>query len=155
MDKYPFDEVGVEVLDIEVVHGDWLVQLLKLQARHNPRVSGYGLDAVSHDQVARSYPAPAHNIERMAGRRVDGAPARLDVQKLVVLPDKYFLDDLQRPLAGLDVVRPHAVPGPDLVDAPEARLRGYKSVPVETNGMKLFKVVSAQPSVLLKHSLWV
>ena len=68
----------------------------------------------------------------MAGRRVDGPPARLDVQELVVLPDKYFLDGLQRPLAGLDVVRPHTVPGPDLVDTPEARLRCNWRVPVET-----------------------
>ena len=49
MYKYPVgDEVGVEVLDVEVVHWDRLVQLLQLQARHNPRVAGDGLDAVSH-----------------------------------------------------------------------------------------------------------
>ena len=95
------DEVGVEALDLEVVDGDRLVQLLKLQARHNSRVAGDGLDAVSHRQVARRYPALAHNIERMAGRRVDGAPARLDVQKLVVLPDEDLLDRLQRQLAGV------------------------------------------------------
>ena len=83
------------VLDVEVVHGDRLVQLLQLQPRHNPRVAGDGLDAVSHGQVARRNPALVHNIERVAGRRVDSPPARLDVQKLVVLPDKYFLDDLQ------------------------------------------------------------
>ena len=125
------DEVGVEVLDLEVVHGDRFVQLLQLQPRHNPRVAGDGLDAVSHRQVARRHPALAHNIERMAGRRVDGAPARLDVQKLVVLPDEDLLDDLQRPLTGLDVVRPHAVPDLDLVDAPEARLRRNRRVAVE------------------------
>ena len=96
MHQHPIgDEVGVEVLDIEVVHGDRLVQLLQLQTRHNPRVAGDGLDAVSHGQVARRHPALAHDVERVAGRRVDDAPARLDVQKLVVLPDKYFLDDLQ------------------------------------------------------------
>ena len=89
------DEVGVEVLDVEVVDGDRLVQLLQHQPRHNPRVAGDGLDAVSHRQVARRHPALAHDIERVAGRRIDDAPARLDVQKLVVLPDKYFLDDLQ------------------------------------------------------------
>ena len=33
------DEVGVEVLDLEVVDGDWPVQLLQLQSRHNSRVS--------------------------------------------------------------------------------------------------------------------
>ena len=59
----------------------------------------------------------------MAGRRVDVIAAKLDVQQLVVLQDKYFLDDLQRQLAGLDVVRPHPVPGPDLVNALEPRLR--------------------------------
>ena len=91
----------MEVLDLEVVDGDWPVQLLQLQPRHNPRVAGDGLDAVSHNQVARRNPALAHNIERVAGRRVDGAPARLDVQKLVVLPDEDLLDLLQRPLTGL------------------------------------------------------
>ena len=104
MDKYPFDEVGVEVLDIEVVHGDRPVQLLQLQPRHNPRVAGDGLDAVSHRQVSRRHPALAHDVEWVAGRRVDGAPARLDVQKLVVLLDEDLFDLLQRPLAGLDVV---------------------------------------------------
>ena len=103
MDKYPFDEVGVEVLDIKVVDEDRPVQLLQLQARHNPRVAGDGLDAVSHRQVARRYPALAHDIERVAGRRVDGAPARLDVQELVVLPDEDLLDLLQRPLTGLNL----------------------------------------------------
>ena len=98
------DEVGVEVLDVEVVHGDRLVQLLQLQPRHNPRVAGDGLDAVSYGQVARRNPALVHNIERVAGRRVDDAPARLDVQELVVLPDEDLFDFLQRPLAGLDVV---------------------------------------------------
>ena len=44
----------MEVLDIEVVHGDRLVQLLQLQARYNPRVAGDGLDAVSHGQVGFS-----------------------------------------------------------------------------------------------------
>ena len=126
------DEVGVEVLDVEVVDEDRLVQLLQLQPRHNPRVAGDRLDAVSHGQVARRNPALAHYVERVAGRRVDDAPARLDVQKLAVLPDEDLLDLLQRPLAGLDVVRPHAVPRPDLVDAPEARLRSYRRVPVET-----------------------
>ena len=102
MHQHPIgDEVGVEVLDIEVVHGDRLVQLLQLQPRHNPHVAGDGLDAVSHRQVSRRHPALAHDIERMAGRRVDGAPARLDVQKLVVLPDEDLLDRLQRQLAGL------------------------------------------------------
>ena len=81
MDKYPFNEVGVEVLDVEVVDGDRLVQLLQLQPRHNPRVAGDGLDAVSHGQVARSDPALAHDIERVAGRRIDAAPGRLDVQQ--------------------------------------------------------------------------
>ena len=52
MDKYPFDEVGVEVLDIEVVHGDWLVQLLKLQPRHTPRIARDDLEAVPHSQAA-------------------------------------------------------------------------------------------------------
>ena len=102
MHQYPVsDEVGVEVLDVEVVHGDRLVQLLQLQPRHNSRVAGDRLDAVSHGQVARSDPALAHDVERVAGRRIDGAPARLDVQKLVVLPDKDLLDLLQRPLTGL------------------------------------------------------
>ena len=59
----------------------------------------------------------------MAGRRVDVIAAKFDVQQLVVLQDKYFLDDLQRQLAGLDVVRPHPVPGLNLVDALEPRLR--------------------------------
>ena len=105
MHQHPVgDEVGVEVLDIEVVDGDGVVQLLQLQTRHNPRVAGDGLDAVSHGQVARRHPALAHNIERVVGRRVDDAPARLDVQKLVVLTDEDLLDGLQRPLAGLDVV---------------------------------------------------
>ena len=45
------------------------------------------------------------------------------MQQLAVLQDKYFLDDLQRQLAGLDVVRPHPIPGPGLVDALEPRLR--------------------------------
>ena len=97
------DEVRVEVLDIEVVHGDRPVQLLQLQARHNPRVAGDGLDAVSHRQVSRRHPALAHGVERVAGRRIDSAPGRLDVQKLVVLPDEDLLDDLQRPLAGLNL----------------------------------------------------
>ncbi|CBL28823.1 hypothetical protein SY1_20480 [Fretibacterium fastidiosum] len=39
----------------------------------------------------------------MAGRRVDVIAAKFDVQQLVVLQDKYFLDDLQRQLAGLDL----------------------------------------------------
>ena len=90
------DEVGVEVLDLEVVDGDRLVQLLQLQPRHNPRVAGDRLDAVSHGQVARRNPALAHYVERVAGRRV--APGRLDVQKLVVLLDEDLLDGLQRPL---------------------------------------------------------
>ena len=32
------DEVGVEVLDVEVVDGDGGVQLLQLQARYNPSI---------------------------------------------------------------------------------------------------------------------
>ena len=72
------DEVGVEVLDIEVVDGDGGVQLLKPQPRHNPRVAGDGMDAVSHRQVARRYPALAHDVERVVGRRVDVIAARLD-----------------------------------------------------------------------------
>ena len=81
MDKYPFNEVGVEVLDIEVVDGDRLGQLLQLQPRHNPRVAGERMDAVSHGRVTRRHPTLAHDIERVAGRRVDDAPARLDVQQ--------------------------------------------------------------------------
>ena len=46
-----------------------------------PRVAGDGLDAVSHGQVARSDLAFAHDIERVAGRRIDAAPGRLDVQQ--------------------------------------------------------------------------
>ena len=125
------DEVGVEVLDLKVVDGDGFVQLLQPQARHNPRVAGDGLDAVSHGQVARRHPALARDIERVIGRRVDDAPARLDVQELVVLPHEDLFDCLQRPLAGLDVVRPHAVTSPDLVDTPGARLRRHRRVPVE------------------------
>ena len=106
-----------------MVDGDGGVQLLQLQARYNPRIPGECPDRVPNRQVARRHPALAHDVERVAGRRVDDAPARLDVQKLVVLPDKYFLDELQRPLAGLDVVRPHPIPGPGLVDALEPRLR--------------------------------
>ena len=102
MYKYPVgDEVGVEVLDLEVVDGDWPVQLLQLQSRHNPSVAGDGMDAVPNREVARSSPALAHDVERVVGRRIDSPPARLDVQKLVVLQDKYFLDDLQRQLAGV------------------------------------------------------
>ena len=52
--------------------------------------------AFPNHQVARCNPAPAHDVERVAGRRV--APGRLDVQKLVVLPDEDLLDGLQRPL---------------------------------------------------------
>ena len=73
------DEVGVEVLDIEVVDRDRLVQLLKPQARHNPRVPGDGLDRVPNRQVARCNPAPAHDVERMAGRGVDVIAAKLNV----------------------------------------------------------------------------
>ena len=69
-----------------------------------PRVAGDGLETVPPSQVARRDPALALYVERVAGRRVDGAPARLDVQKLVVLPDEDLLDLLQRPLTGLDVV---------------------------------------------------
>ena len=99
MHEHPVgDEVRVEVLDIEVVDGDRPVQLLQSQARYNPRVAGDGLDAVFHGQVARRHPALAHDVERVAGRRVDDAPACLDVQKLVVLLDEDLLDGLQRPL---------------------------------------------------------
>ena len=97
------DEVGIEVLDVEVVDGDGGVQLLQLQARYNPRIPGECLDRVPNRQVSCRYPAPAHDVERVAGRRVDVIAAKLDVQQLVVLPDKYFFDDLQRQLAGLDV----------------------------------------------------
>ena len=106
-----------------MVDGDGGVQLLQLQARYNPRIPGERLDRVPNHQVPRRYPALAHDVERVVGRRIDGAPARLDVQKLVVLPDEDLLDRLQRPLAGLDVVRPHPVPGLNLVDALEPRLR--------------------------------
>ena len=54
------------------------------------------LGCCPHGRTARRNPAPAHDVERVAGRRV--APARLDVQKLVVLPDEDLLDGLQRPL---------------------------------------------------------
>ena len=59
--------------------------------------------ASPNHQVARCNPAPAHDVERVAGRRVDVIAAKLDVQQLVVLPDKYFFDDLQRQLADLDL----------------------------------------------------
>ena len=95
------DEVGVEVLDVEVVDEDGGIQLLKPQSRYNPRIPGECPDAVPNHQVPRSNPAPAHDVERVVSRRIDGAPARLDVQKLVVLPDEDLLDRLQRQLAGL------------------------------------------------------
>ena len=97
------DEVGVEVLDVEVVDGDRGLQLLKPQSRYNPCIPGERLDRVPNRQVARCNPAPAHDVERMAGRGVDVIAAKLDVQQLVVLPDKYFFDDLQRQLADLDL----------------------------------------------------
>ena len=95
------DEVGVEVLDVEVVDGDGGLQLLKPQCRHRPDVAGERPDAVPNHQVARSNPAPAHDVERMAGRRIDVIATKLDVQQLVVLPDEDLLDRLQRQLAGV------------------------------------------------------
>ena len=79
------DEVGVEVLDVEVVDGDGGVQLLQPQSRHNPRVAGERLDRVPNHQVARCNPAPAHDVERMAGRGVNVIAAKLDVQQLAGL----------------------------------------------------------------------
>ena len=95
------DEVGVEILDVEVVDRDRFVQLLKPQSRYNPRIPGERLDRVPNRQVSCRYPAPAHDVERVAGRRVDVIAAKLDVQQLVVLPDEDLLDRLQRQLAGL------------------------------------------------------
>ena len=72
------DEVGVKVLDVEVVDGDGGLQLLKPQGRHRPDVPGERPDAVPNHQVSRGNPAPAHNVERMTGGRVDVPAARLD-----------------------------------------------------------------------------
>ena len=79
------DEVGVEVLDVEVVDGDGGVQLLKPQSRYNPCIPGERLDRVPNRQVARCNPAPAHDVERVAGRRIDVITAKFNVQQLVVL----------------------------------------------------------------------
>ena len=71
------DEVGVEVLDVEAVHGDRLAQLLPLLPRHNPRVAGERMDAVSHGRVPRRHPAPAqHRTGGWSSHR--RPPARLE-----------------------------------------------------------------------------
>ena len=79
------DEVGVEALDVEVVDGDGGLQLLKPQPRHNPRIPGECPDRVPNRQVARNNPTPAHDVERVAGRRIDVITAKFNVQQLVVL----------------------------------------------------------------------
>ena len=43
------------------------------------------MDAVPNRKVARRYPALAHDVERVVGRRIDDVLARLDVQEPVVL----------------------------------------------------------------------
>ena len=101
MYQYPIvNEVGLKVLNLKVVDGNGRVQLLQLQARDNPRVAGEGMDAISKRQIPSRDPALAHHVERMVGRRIDDAPTRLDVQKLVIFTNKDFFDFLQRRLAG-------------------------------------------------------
>ena len=64
----------------------------------------------------------------MVSRRVNITLACLDVQELVVLPDKDLFDFLQRPLAGLDVARPYPIPDLYLIDTLEAVLCRYQRV---------------------------
>ena len=117
------DEVGLKVLDFEVVDEDRRGELLQRQARDHARIAGKRMDAVPKRQVTSRNPALAHHVEWMVRRRVDVTSARLDVQKLAVLPDEDLFDFLQRRLSGLDVAGPDPVPDLYLIDAPEAGLR--------------------------------
>ena len=80
------DEVGVEVLDVEVVDGDGR------RGWRSPASSASGPLQPPHPRrVPGSRPQPP-------GRPQQPSPC---VQQLAVLQDKYFLDDLQRQLAGV------------------------------------------------------